>query len=128
MAQAATALVTNSMEDAAIDITYDNTNKVLTIVNKDKYLKFQLVGSVLYYDEGTYASTVTDDDAKKTAAASATVGTGTENILCDYVSTFSVDTTTKETGIVVLRLNVEFKGRSKAVIQNVYLRNFHPTH
>ena len=128
LTQSTVASLTSAMEDVALDIVYDSSTKTLTIVNNLDYIKFKLTGTTIYYDKHNYTSASTD--AEKIAEATgtgATVGTSIDNVLCDHVDSFSVDTTMKANGMVVLNLTVVFKERSKSIIQNVYLRNFHPT-
>lgn len=126
LTQSTVASLTNAMEDVALDISFDTSTKTLTIVNNLDYIKFRLSGSTIYYDKHNYTSASTDAE-KIAEAATGTVGTSIDNVLCDHVETFSVDTTMKDNGMVVLNLTVLFKERSKSLIQNVYLRNFHPT-
>ena len=127
LTQTTVASITNAMEDAAIAVQFDSTNSILTIVNKEGYIKFQKVDSILYYDEGTFGSSTNTDDLKIAAATGAAVHTEDENRLCDYVSNFFVDTNSASSGIVVLNLTITFNDRVKAISQNVYLRNFHNT-
>lgn len=124
--QSTFASLSNSLEDAAIDVIYDNSNKRLTVVNQDKFIQFQLSGSSLYYDEGTYSAGDLDDDGKKAEAAGHTPQTQTENLLADHVQSFNVDTSSKAQGFVVLDVTVTYHERSKNLIQNVFMRNLRP--
>ena len=126
LTQATVASLTNAMEDVALDISFNGSTKTLTIANDLNYIKFMWSGSTIYYDEHTYASASTDAE-KIAEATAASVGTALENVLCDHVQNFSVDTAMKDNGMVVLNLTVIFKERSKSIVQNVYLRNFHST-
>ena len=127
LTQSTVASLTNAMEDVALDISFDTTTKTLTIANNLNYIKFKWSGSTIYYDEHTYANTSATNAEKIAEAAAGTVGTTIDNVLCDHVQNFSVDTAMKDNGMVVLNLTVLFKERSKSIIQNVYLRNFHST-
>ena len=62
MLQSTVASLSNQLADAALGVHFDNTKKQLTIVNKDNYVKFELNGTVLYYDEKTYAAASSDED------------------------------------------------------------------
>ncbi|MBR7000168.1 MAG: type II secretion system protein, partial [Lachnospiraceae bacterium] len=127
LAQSAVASVTTAMEDAALDLSFDSTNKILTIANKENYIKFQLYNGTLYYDESAYSDATAEDTAKIAEAQGASVDHALENELCNNVQRFTVDASTATQGYVAVTLSVEYKGRTKAVAQNVYLRNFHPT-
>lgn len=123
--QSTVASVSNALEDAGLGVRFDNSTKTLTIANKDNYIKFKLVGSNLYYDEGTYSGG--DDDAKLNAAVAAGVHTNPENLLCDHVERFDVDASGADNGLVVLRVDVRYLERAKSLTQNVFLRNFQAT-
>ena len=127
-AQSVFASVSNSLEDVAIDVTFSSDR--LTIVNNDGIIMFEKDGDRLYYDEKTYSSMSVaddaDDDTKKAAATSATIGKNQENILADHVTAFSVDTSTKDQGFVVVSLTITIQERSKSMVQNVFMRNLRP--
>lgn len=123
--QSTVASVSNSLEDAGLAVRFDNSTKTLTIANTDNYIKFKLVGTNLYYDEGALGGA--DDDAKIAAALAAGVHTNAENLLCDHVERFDVDASGADNGLVVLRVDVRFQERAKSLTQNVFLRNFHAT-
>ena len=123
--QSTVASVSNALEDAGLGVRYNNSTKTLTIANKDNYIKFRLVGTNLYYDEGTYSGG--DDDAKLNAAVAANVHTNPENLLCDHVERFDVDASGADNGLVVIRVDVRYMERAKSLTQNVFLRNFHAT-
>lgn len=122
MLQQTFAALSNSLEDAALGVHYDGTKKELTIVNNDKYMKFLLKGDVLYYDEHEY-DYAADDEEKNDEARAATTGTAQENVLADHVTSFYVDTSSADQGLVVLSVDIRFQERSKNLIQNVFLRN-----
>lgn len=122
MLQQTFAALSNSLEDAALGVHYDGTKKELTIVNNDKYMKFLLKGDVLYYDEHEY-DYAADDEEKNEEARAATTGTAQENVLADHVTSFYVDTSSADQGLVVLSVDIRFQERSKNLIQNVFLRN-----
>ena len=128
LSQSVFASVSNALEDVAIDVTFSSNR--LTIVNNDGIILFELDGDILYYDEKTFSSlSVAADanaDTKKAAAAAASIGKAQENILADHVSVFSVDTSTKDQGFVVVRLTVTHHDRSKSLVQNVFMRNLRP--
>jgi prepilin-type N-terminal cleavage/methylation domain-containing protein len=128
LAQSVFASVSNSLEDVAIDVTFSSNR--LTIVNKDGIIMFEKDGDKLYYDEKTFASLSVandaDDDTKKAAASTVTMGKNAENLLADYVSVFSVDTSTKDQGFVVVSLTITHHDRSKSMVQNVFMRNLRP--
>lgn len=122
MLQQTFAALSNSLEDAALGVHYDGTKKELTIVNNDKYIKFLLKGDILYYDEKEY-DYAADDEEKNEEARAATTGTAQENVLADHVTSFFVDTSSADQGLVVLSVDIRFQERSKNLIQNVFLRN-----
>lgn len=122
MLQSTVASLSNQLADAALGVHFDNTKKQLTIVNKDNYVKFELNGTVLYYDEKTYAAASSDED-KNNEARAASVGKNQENVLADHVQSFYVDTSTSDKGLVVLTVDIRYYERSKKLVQNVFLRN-----
>lgn len=128
LAQSVFASVSNSLEDVAIDVTFASDR--LTIVNNDGIIMFEKDNEKLYYDEKSFASLSVaddaDDDAKKAAAAAATIGKAEANLLADHVTAFSVETSTKDQGFVVVHLTVTYKERSKTMVQNVFMRNLRP--
>lgn len=128
LSQSVFASVSNALEDVAIDVTF--TGNRLTIVNKDKCILFEKDGDILYYDEKNYVTDLfmaeDDDDSKKAVAAVAVMSKTTDNILADHVTAFSVDTSTKDQGFVVVSMTVTHHGRSKNMIQNVFMRNLRP--
>ncbi|MBO4325203.1 MAG: type II secretion system protein [Lachnospiraceae bacterium] len=123
--QQATASVSSSMEDAELGVFF--SGNTLTIANREKYIKFEKVGTVLYYDEKEYEDAV-DDDEKINEAKSASVGHAQENILADHVNTFSVAIPEVlpdgKTGFAVLSLAIQFQERHKDIVQNVFFRNY----
>lgn len=122
MLQSTVASLSNQLADAALGVHFDNTKKQLTIVNKDNYVKFELNGTVLYYDEKTYVAASSDED-KNNEARAASVGKNQENVLADHVQSFYVDTSTSDKGLVVLTVDIRYYERSKKLVQNVFLRN-----
>ncbi len=128
LSQSVFASVSNSLEDVAIDVTFSGGR--LTIVNNDGIILFEKDGDKLYYDEQAYTSlgvaADADNDAKKTAASSATIGKDEENLLADHVAVFSVDTSTKDQGFVVVSLTINHHERTKSMVQNVFMRNLRP--
>jgi prepilin-type N-terminal cleavage/methylation domain-containing protein len=126
--QSVFASVSNALEDVAIDVTF--TGSRLTIVNKDKCILFELDNGILYYDEKNYVTDLfmaeDNDDSKKAVSAVATMSKNTENILADHVTAFSVDTSTKDQGFVVVSMTVTLHERSKSMVQNVFMRNLRP--
>ena len=126
--QSVFASVSNALEDVAIDVTFNGSR--LTIVNKDGCIMFELDNGILYYDEKNYVTDLfmaeDDDDSKKAVAASAVMSKNTANILADHVTAFSVDTSTKDQGFVVVSMTVTLHERSKSMVQNVFMRNLRP--
>ena len=120
--QSTFATISNSLEDVAVDVYYSGSR--LTIVNKDLAILYEKDGDKLYYDE--VALTASDDDGRKTAALAASIGKAQANILADHVTSFNVDTSTKDQGFVVVNVTVQFKERSKNLVQNVFMRNLRP--
>ncbi len=120
--QSTFASMSNAIEDAAIDVVFES-NK-LTIVNEDGYIRFERDGSRLYYDEVTAYSSATDNDGKiQEARDHETSKDEAVNLLADHVKSFSVDTTTKDRGFIILNVTIEYHERSKNLVQNVFLRN-----
>ena len=120
--QSTFASMSNAIEDAAIDVVFES-NK-LTIVNEDGYIRFERDGSKLYYDEVTAYSSATDNDGKiQEARDHETSKDEAVNLLADHVKSFSVDTTTKDRGFIILNVTIEYHERSKNLVQNVFLRN-----
>ena len=128
--QSTVASISNSLEDVAIDVTFEAEKKRLIIINQEDYLVFELQGSALYYDVKQYPDTA-NDDAKKKAEANKLLGTDLTydsdvNLLADHVTVFSVDTSTKAQGFVVLNVTIQYQERVKNLTQNVFMRNLKP--
>ena len=127
--QSTFASISNSLEDVMIDVNFSE-NK-LTIINRDGCILYEKKGDKIYYDEKTLTDLgITDanpdDSTIVTNALAATTGSGVANELADHVQSFSVDTSTKDQGFVVLSITITYRDRSKNLIQNVFMRNLRP--
>lgn len=129
LSQSTFASISNALEDVALDVNFANGK--LTIINRDGCILFEKKGDILYYDEKTLADLQlaegADDEAIKTKALLAETSTNAaENVLADHVRVFSVDTSTKEQGFVVLNVTISYRERTKSLVQNVFMRNLRP--
>ena len=127
MIQTTVASIKNAMVSAKYGVSFDNTEKELTIVNEDNYVKFKKVGSAIYYTEGGYTDESTPEARKSTAIAAA-VPTANENLLADHVAKFYVETSTVSTlGMAELQVEIRYMDRTKYLSQNVFVRNLKPS-